>query len=200
MRRIGFVLALMLLAVACLVVMVDVHELAHTAAARLGGDRGAAYYLYRHHPGGDCLGCNVYDERRLGYGANIAVTVAGVLVTQVAALGLLVIGARRRAGTWARAAWLVAAGVFFLDLSLQVGQALAADVAHQTRLSRVDLADTLYLVGTRTPIPVSGLEATLVALALFVVWSAIAAYLAGAPGPRPCSLRHARRSVTKRRS
>lgn len=148
----------------------------------------AIYYLYRRYPGGDCLGCNVYDERRLGYGANLAVTVAGVLVTQIAALGFLAAAARRRAGTGARASFLVLAGVCFVDLPLQVGQALAADVAHQSRLTGVDLADTLYLIGTRVPLTAAALKAGLLIAALLLVWTAVVLYRAKAHRTRSQAL------------
>lgn len=195
MRRIGYLLALVLLAVVGLFVMVNVHEMAHTAAARAGGDPGAVYYLYRRYPGGDCLGCNIYDERRLGYAANLAVTVAGVLVTQVAALGVLAAAGRRRPETRARAVLLVLAGVCFLDLPLQVGQALAADVAHQSRLTRVDLADTLYLIGTRVPVTTSVLKAALAAAALLLVWTAVVVYRASAHRSRTRTLAPLRAAV-----
>lgn len=171
-RRVGRVLAWLLLAVVGFVAMVNLHEVAHTAAARLAGDRTAVYYLYRHQPGGDCFGCNVYDDRRLGYAGNLGVTVAGVIATQLAALALLA-AARRRRGANTRTALRVLAGVCLLDLPLQVAQALAADVAHQQRLTRVDLADTLYLLSTRLSVSTGVLEAILVVLGVAVLVAAL---------------------------
>jgi hypothetical protein len=53
-------------------------------------------------------------------------------------------------------------------------------ISRQTRLTRVDPADTFFLVGTRMPASTPVLDASLVMVALLVVVAAVAVYRAGA--------------------
>src|SRR2546422_5447521 len=123
----------------------NLHELAHTVAARAGGDSSAKYYLYQRTDRGlACIGCNVYAEKRLSYGGNLAVTVAGVLITQLTALGLVGWGSRQALASLRRRISLVVASTCAVDAPLQVLQAVWADVASQQHLTRVDPADTIY--------------------------------------------------------
>lgn len=147
MRKVLRVALFVLLAIAALVVALNVHEMGHTLAARVAGDFDAMYFLYRIDPReGTCIGCNVYDETRLSYVGNLAVTVAGVLTTQVIALVLWLWGTRKTLHSPKRRLSMLIALVFMVDVPLQVLQALGADVSKQQHLTRVDLADTLYLL------------------------------------------------------
>jgi hypothetical protein len=163
MKKVLNVAALVLLAVGALLIALNLHEMGHTLAARAAGDSGAMYFLYRNDPHtGTCIGCNVYDETRLSYGGNLWVTVAGVLTTQVIAFGLWLWGVRKEPHSLQRRLALLIALVFMVDVPLQVLQALFADVAKQAQLTRVDLADTLYLVMQRAPVSALTLKAVLV--------------------------------------
>ena len=167
MHRVGYLAGMFLLAVIALVLALNLHEMGHTLVARLAGDSDAKYFLYRHDPNlGSCIGCNLYDDKRLSYAGNIAVTVAGVMTTQTLALSLLVWGSRKRLHSAKRRVILLTAFVFMLDMPLQALQALEANVARQQRLTRVDLADTLYLIKDRVPLSSTTLK---VALACCVV-------------------------------
>jgi hypothetical protein len=155
-------------------VMVNIHEIGHTFLARLFGDTGATYFLYRYSEDGFCLGCNVYDEGRLSYLGNVLVTLGGVLFTTVAMILSLLLRKMRPVGRWVRRTAAIFATVCFLDVPLQVWQGIQADVASQTGLVRVDLADFTYLVATGTglgilPVKVGLLVALIVDAALFVV-------------------------------
>ena len=54
---------------AALFIMLNWHEMGHTAFARLFGDADASYALYKSHPGGRlaCNRCNVYDGGAGGF-------------------------------------------------------------------------------------------------------------------------------------
>ncbi len=68
-------------------IMVNVHEIGHTAFARLLGDPQATYLLYGSMPdGGSCFGCNFYDPDKLSPPGNLVVSAAGVIFTQISAL------------------------------------------------------------------------------------------------------------------
>lgn len=123
--------------------MINFHEVGHTFLARVGGDSEAVYVLYRRDP--LCIGCNIYDESLLSEWGNLFVAAGGLIFTQAAAL-LLTLNlphVARPSWRWAAmAAWLV----FLLDVPVQVVQVLMADVDNQTQLTRVDLADFLYIL------------------------------------------------------
>lgn len=152
----------------------NIHELGHTLAAYLLGDHEARYALYlkdaaAQHPGpsGACIGCTFYDEDKLSLFGNVLVTVAGLLASQLAALLLL-----RLASAWLRPDSLrrfllrFVAWILSCDVMLQVGQALGKRIGTQTRISRVDLADTLYLLHSGYGWPLSWLYIGLVLAAL----------------------------------
>jgi hypothetical protein len=85
------------LAVLCVplvtVAMIITHEVGHTVVARLLGDRRATFLLY----GNSCIGCNLYDSRRLTPWGNVAVSLGGVLFTALLTVAAVaVLGSRRR--------------------------------------------------------------------------------------------------------
>jgi hypothetical protein len=163
MRKVAYVAAMFLLAVIALAVALNVHELGHTAVARLAGDSNAMYFLFQHDPGGStCIGCNIYDEGRLSYLGNIAVTIAGVAVTQSIVLVLIIFGSRKQLSSHKRQIVLLIAFTFLLDAPLQVFQAAHANIASQQHLTRVDLADTIFLIAQRTPLSPTMFKALLV--------------------------------------
>ncbi len=167
MRKIPYVAALVLLAISAFFVALNLHEMGHTLAARLAGDSDAMYFLYRNDPReGTCIGCNVYDETRLSDLGNLCVTVAGVLTTQVIAFGLWLWGARRELHSLKRRLALLIALVFMVDVPLQVLQALYTDVSKQEHLTRVDLADTLYLIMQQASVSALTLKVVLAGCAL----------------------------------
>jgi hypothetical protein len=147
--------------------MINVHEIGHTVAARLGGDRGASYALYERYPDGqfDCIGCNHFDPAQLTLWGKLVNAAAGVLATQIVFwLGILVIGLRRRAtGLGVRLAWFV---VFVGgDAVWQTLQALDAPIATQRSLTNVDFADLLFLVHRHWHVAAGALKVALAVVA-----------------------------------
>jgi hypothetical protein len=145
-------------------VMVNLHEIGHTFFARLFGDGDATYFFYRRFDGGFCFGCNVYAEARLSYLGNMLVTLGGVVFTQLIMILTLILRRAMADESWGRRAAALFATVCVLDLPLQVWQGMRADIASQTGLVRVDLADFTYLVTTRT-----GLDILLVKVGLLIL-------------------------------
>lgn len=175
MRRLGLAASIVLLVVGVLFAGLNLHELAHTVAARLGGDSSAHYSLYRWGKGGACVGCNWYDPSHLSFLGNLVVTVAGVLATQIVVVALVSWRASPRRGSVARRLALVAAACLFLDFLLQLAQGLLAPVTAQRHLTRVDFADTLYLLHHQLGLGVGLLKAgMLVTGALYAVLLAAA--------------------------
>jgi hypothetical protein len=113
-----------------LFVMVNVHEIGHTAFARLLGDDSAHYVLYQARERSTCTGCNLYDSSRLGDFANVLVNFGGVIFTQVlcwAAILLLAAGA----SALLMKRWMllsVVAITWVGDVVLQLVQGLQASV------------------------------------------------------------------------
>ena len=146
--------------------MINIHEIGHTAAARLAGDPHASYSLYRRYPDGqfDCIGCNAYDPQRLSFWGKWWVVVAGVQATQMVAL-LSLIGlrsARRGSVVWLWRLWI--AILVGGDAVWQTVQAVGAPVATQTQLTNVDFADALYLLHEHKGYSVGALKVVLVVL------------------------------------
>ncbi len=59
---------------------------------------------------------------------------------------------------WIRRSTGALAGTFYLDLPIQVLQGLLADMANQTSLTRVDLADFFFLLSSRTGLQPTALQ------------------------------------------
>lgn len=163
MRKIVYYSGMVLLALITLAIALNIHEIGHTIVAQLAGDHNATYFLYHHDPGkGTCIGCNIYDETSLSYFGNIAVTIGGVAVTQLIVLALVTWGSRQKFRTLKRRIALLVAAIFAVDAPLQVLQALLANIAAQQSLTRVDLADTLYLLMQRISAPATTLKVVLI--------------------------------------
>lgn len=159
-------------------IMLNIHEIGHTIFARLLGDPQARYVLYQP---GECIGCNLYDESKLSPWGNVLNSAAGLIVTQLVALGLVWLSRRRSRNPLARSALGTALVIFLLDVPVQVLQGLVADVNHQTHLTRVDMADVLYLLNSLLGTPVSVLKIALAGAGL--LYLAIIGYLLRKPRP-----------------
>ena len=175
--------------------MINVHEIGHTVAAWLAGDRGASYGLYETYPNGsfNCIGCNHYDPALLSFWGKFFVTVAGVLATQaVFAAALVFIRLTRRRPSLG--VLIVGFVVFVIgDALFQTIQALTAPIASQTGLTNVDFADALYLLHRHWGLSVELLKVALAgATAAYVL--AIAGQLSHGPDsirPAPYGREHA---------
>ncbi|HDH25375.1 MAG TPA: hypothetical protein ENH00_04150 [Actinobacteria bacterium] len=166
-------------------VMVNVHEIGHTLAAWVLGDTTASYRLFESYPGGGyCIGCNSYDPSALTPSGVALVSLAGVAATQVIAVSVI-IGRGVSKSAASRRSMSIVAGVFFFDLVWQVLQGLVADVNTQTALSRVDLADFVFIVSRETTLEPGVAVALVVAVSL--VYSAILAFLISRHTIRPIS-------------
>ncbi len=73
-------LATVLMFVPTSFLMINMHEIGHTALAKLSGDRSAGYYFYRRDP--RCIGCNFYDHTKLSRVQNVLVPLGGVVFSQ----------------------------------------------------------------------------------------------------------------------
>jgi hypothetical protein len=128
--------------------MINIHELGHTVVARLAGDHGASYSLYKRYPSGqfDCIGCNAYNPRLLSFWGKFANSVAGVLATQIVAV-ISLVGlrfGRRRSTVWLWRLWI---GILVVgDAVWQTIQALDGPIATQKKLTNVDFRDALWLL------------------------------------------------------
>lgn len=154
--------------------MVNVHEIGHTVFARLFGDNHATYALYRLQSNGKlaCVGCNAYDETALSWIGNVVVTVGGVVFSQSLALGVLWYGKQKRCWRYCRI--LVAVSAF--DVVFQVLQGVIANTAKQTGLTRVDIADFVWLVAGRAGISDVVIKVSIVAILLVYLWWLVPAY------------------------
>ena len=187
MKRLGLAASMLVFVVGVLFAGLNLHELAHTVAARLGGDLTAHYSLYHWGEGGGCVGCNWYDPSHLSLLGNLVVTVAGVLATQVVVLALVVWGAARRRGSLPRRLALVAAACLLLDFLLQFTQGLLAQVTAQRHLTRVDFADTLYLLHHQLSLGAGVLKAGMVVTAAVYAVLLVAVFRTRARGAPPAA-------------
>jgi len=133
--------------------MINLHELGHTAMSWVLGGHSAYYRLVEFGPHGlRCIGCNHYDVTGLGYWSRVLVPLGGVLATQLVFWVSLYLLARyrrlRRAYAWV---WL---GMFLLDAAVQTLQALLANIAAIRAETGVDLADVGWLICSRYGISV----------------------------------------------
>ncbi len=129
-------------------VAVNIHEIGHTALARLFGDADAWYALYRRTATSSCLGCADFDPARLSPLGQVLATLGGVIFTQLAAMLIFRVRdlfRRGRAGIF-----LAVLLPFVLDLPFQAAQIVSADVTRQTRASSVDLKDFVWLFSGQT--------------------------------------------------
>ncbi|MGH7665972.1 MAG: hypothetical protein ACREOA_02935 [Candidatus Dormibacteria bacterium] len=152
--------------------MINIHEIGHTVAARLGGDSTASYHLYQTYRSGelDCIGCNVYDPSKLSFWGKFWNAAGGVLATQ--AVAILALGAIRYRVTRRTVGRLLKVFVVICvigDALYQTVQALLAPIATQSGLTNVDFADALYLLHVRFGYSVIALKGSLTALTLLYV-------------------------------
>jgi hypothetical protein len=155
-----------------LFVFVNLHEIGHTVLARLLGDPQSVYYLVQIQGDHQCFGCNIYDPHKLVWGANLAVTAAGVIFSQASAIGLIVLW-RKAKPAWLRQALLTSVIVFLFDFPLQVFQAFRPDVAYQTDYTNVDLADFTWLLETNLGIPLVASRVILAGMCALYLWAMI---------------------------
>ncbi|MFE3825928.1 hypothetical protein [Streptomyces sp. NPDC059092] len=137
-RRIGVVVVTVLLG---MFVALNIHELGHTAAAWLAGDHDASYEL-RCEPAG--FGCNHFDATGMSEAEKAAVTVGGLLVTQIITWSLLLL--RRRAGQGWRPVLTPLVAVFAVDPVLQLVQAAFTPLPEYD-LTKVDFTAFATLLG-----------------------------------------------------
>jgi hypothetical protein len=153
-----------------LVVFAVVHELGHTAPARLLGDPEATFYLVRIGPGGQgvCLGCAIVDHTKLSAMGNVIVSLGGLLLTQLTAISALFLLRYLPGRTFARRlVAAVALGYAFLDVPVQVIQGLLYNLERHTWPTGVDLMDAMLLISEAT-----GLSSLLLKLIVAVAASA----------------------------
>jgi len=159
-------LRFLLFGLAFLFVMVNVHEIGHTAVARILGDDSAHYVLYQAHREGGCLGCNLYDSSRLNDIANVIVNLGGVAFTQLlswTAVLLLAGGERAMLKRWML---LSAVGITWAgDLILQLSQGLQANIPETLPRgpdsTYTDYQAVLWFIRDQTGAAVSDLKAVL---------------------------------------
>ncbi len=151
--------------------MLNVHELGHTVFAQLFGDASAVYHLYQHQPGGGyCLGCNVYDPNALSLTGNLAVTVGGLIFTQMLALGLIFVRSGDRY-CFSGPLIHILIGVCLLDMVFQTFGGLARNVMHQPSLSGIDMADFIYLAVNQGGMGQGTVKLAILSLSLiYLVW------------------------------
>lgn len=159
--------AIIVFAPIAFLIMINVHEIGHTLLARALGDEDAAYYLYKKFDVDKaCLGCNIYDERKLSEFGNMLVSLGGVLSTQLVVWVLVWVWSRRVRLPDHRHLLVTAIIVFASDVPFQVFRGIQADVAGQARLVRIDLADFVFLLHSAFGIPVDAGKIGLFVLAI----------------------------------
>jgi len=144
-------LLIILLIPVFLFVLIIVHELGHTTAARLLGDPGAVFYLADKTEESRCIGCTYYDVSKLSWGANLTVSLAGLLAGQlVAVTALLLLQVHYMSNRWLRLFFSMTALTFaFSDIPWQVLQALTANLGRNQWPTGADLVDFLLLLQMR---------------------------------------------------
>jgi hypothetical protein len=147
MRKVLIILLVILLIPAFLVTFVVIHELGHTILARLLGDPNSVFYLARIEEHSACLGCNIYDQTKLSWGANLVVSLGGLLATQfVALIALFFLGLRPGKPFRRRIMTVLALGFAFLDVPVQVIQGMLYNLNQESLPTNVDLVDFMLLV------------------------------------------------------
>lgn len=151
MRQAWLSLLIILLIPVFLLALIIIHELGHTTVARLLGDPGAVFYLTDEGEQSRCIGCTYYDESKLSWGANLIVSLAGLLAGQLVAVTALFLLPLRRAGNrWLHLFLSMTALTFALfDVPWQVLQALSADLGRSQWPTSADLVDFMLLLRIR---------------------------------------------------
>ncbi len=159
-------LRFLLFGLAFLLVMVNVHEVGHTAFARILGDDSAHYVLYQAQGQSACMGCNLYDSSRLGDVANVLVNFGGVVFTQLLCWTAILLLARGE-GAW-RKRWMLLSAIGITwsgDLILQLVQGLQANVPEtlprRPEITYTDYVAVMWFIRDQTGAAVSELKAVL---------------------------------------
>jgi hypothetical protein len=176
LRRLKTILLIIVLVPIYLVAFAVVHELGHTVLARLFGDPGSTFYLVQIDPGGRgyCLGCNITDHTKISPFGNLAVSLGGILFTQVTALialGMIRFTLPHTLGY--RLFSIIALGFAFLDVPVQVAQGLLYNIERNTWPTGVDLMDAMFQISSATGAPPVMLKTILAILAgvyLYLFW------------------------------
>jgi hypothetical protein len=151
MRKTLQILLTILLVPVFLVVFTIIHELGHTILARLLGDPNSIFYLVRIKADSACFGCNIYDQSKLSWGANLVVSLGGLLATQLTAIFCLYLLRLRNLNLlWQRIISAIALGFAFLDVPVQVIQGLLYNLSQHTWPTNVDLMDFMLLLQEKT--------------------------------------------------
>ena len=147
MRKVLTVVLIVLLIPVFLIAFTVIHELGHTILARLLGDPGSVFYLAKIEKHSTCLGCNIYDPAKLSWGANLIVSLGGLLATQLVALtALFLLRLRKNNPLSLRILSFVALGFAFLDVPVQAIQGLLYNLNRHSWPTNVDLMDFMLLV------------------------------------------------------
>jgi hypothetical protein len=177
MRKLLKVIIIILLIPIYLILFTIVHELGHTLLARLMGDPASIFYLVRMDGDYLCLGCNIYDQSRLTWGANLVVSLGGLLATQIVAItALFLLRLRINTRYTRRILGFISLGFAFLDVIVQAAQGLLYNLNHFTFPSNIDLVDAMLLVQQRTGASQFLLKAILVVLAVVYLSAFIGVY------------------------
>lgn len=173
MRQAWFSLLIIVLIPVFLLALIVVHELGHTAMARLLGDPSAVFYLVNNDEHSPCIGCTYYDVTRLSWGANLAVSLSGVLTGQLVALAsIFLLGYRRYSYRFPPLLLKFMALSFALfDVPWQVFQIFSYNFERSPWPTGADLVDFLLLLQMRLEVSLYLLKGLLLALAML--------YLAG---------------------
>ena len=124
-----------------LFIALNVHEVGHTAVAWLAGDHHASYQLHCEPAG---FGCNHFSATGMGTAAKVAVTLGGVVITQLITWSLLLL--RRRAGQRWRVLLTPLLAVFAVDPLLQLVQGALTPLPEYD-LTKVDFTACATLLG-----------------------------------------------------
>jgi len=146
MRKTILVILVVLLVPLYLAAYVSIHEIGHTTLARFLGDPDSVYYLIKIDENSRSIGRTEYDVSKLSWGANLLVSVGGMLATQVAAFVSLLLLRFRRADHSMGRALSIMAFLFAFDVPFQLMQALAYRRTHPTWPTGVDFMNFMLLL------------------------------------------------------
>ena len=146
MRKAFLVILVALLVPLYLAAYVSIHEIGHTTLARFLGDPDSAYYLIKIDENSRSIGRTDYDISKLSWGANLLVSVGGMLATQIAAFVSLFLLRFRRADRSLGRAISIIAFLFAFDVPFQLMQALGYRGLHPTWSTGVDFMDFMLLL------------------------------------------------------
>lgn len=183
-RRLREIPLLTAVAIVSAVLIVIVHEIGHTIAARLLGDSAATFTLFERTATSTCIGCNEFDPQALSALGRLLVSIAGVAATLICAIVLLGVLRQVAGHTWLRNALRVALALFVADLPFQWVQAWWRWEPGRRYPTNVDFEDTVLLAQQNWNIAPSVLALGAgVAICLVIVGFARAALATGRNKP-----------------